>query len=109
MTNLSQERCVPCEGGIAPLSPDQARSLLKELQEGWSLTDDARAIARDFTFGNFYETMAFVNAAAWIAHRADHHPDLEVGYRHCLVRYSTHAIGGLSRNDFICGARLDAL
>ncbi|EGQ63942.1 pterin-4-alpha-carbinolamine dehydratase, partial [Acidithiobacillus sp. GGI-221] len=63
----------------------------------------------EFRFKNFYETMAFVNAVAWISHREDHHPDLELGYNRCVVHYSTHAIGGLSENDFICAARVDAL
>jgi 4a-hydroxytetrahydrobiopterin dehydratase len=68
-----------------------------------------QAIRREFRFKNFYETMAFVNAVAWISHREDHHPDLELGYNHCVVHYSTHATGGLSENDFICAARVDAL
>ncbi len=109
MSDLKTERCVPCEGGVDPLSADEAIKLKTELQPGWSLDDDAKMLIRDFRFGNFHETMAFVNAVAWIAHAADHHPDLEVGYGHCLVRYTTHAIDGLSRNDFICAARIDAL
>jgi 4a-hydroxytetrahydrobiopterin dehydratase len=68
-----------------------------------------QAIRREFRFKNFYETMAFVNAVAWISHREDHHPELELGYNRCVVHYSTHAIGGLSENDFICAARVDAL
>jgi 4a-hydroxytetrahydrobiopterin dehydratase len=62
-----------------------------------------------FQFKNYYETMAFVNAVAWVAHREDHHPDLEVGYNKCTVRYSTHSVGGLSENDFICAAKVDSL
>ena len=73
------------------------------------LGDAANEIRRLFEFSNFHETMAFVNALAWIAHREDHHPDLEVGYRRCLVRYRTHAIGGLSENDFICAAKVERL
>jgi 4a-hydroxytetrahydrobiopterin dehydratase len=68
-----------------------------------------QAIRREFRFKNFYETMAFVNAVAWISHREDHHPDLDLGYNRCVVHYSTHAIGGLSENDFICAARVNAL
>ncbi len=72
--------------------------------------DEARReIRRLFTFKGFHQTMAFVNAVAWIAHRENHHPDLEVGYNRCLVRYRTHAIGGLSENDFICAAKVDRL
>ncbi|WP_455380790.1 4a-hydroxytetrahydrobiopterin dehydratase [Acidihalobacter prosperus] len=72
-------------------------------------SEDKKSIEREFRFKNFYDTMAFVNALAWIAHREDHHPDLEVGFNRCLVCYSTHAIEGLSRNDFVCAARADAL
>ena len=66
-------------------------------------------IARTFKFKNYYETMAFVNAVAWVAHGEDHHPDMEVGYNKCGVRFSTHSVGGLSENDFISAAKVNAL
>ena len=66
-------------------------------------------ITKTFKFKNYYETMAFVNASAWISHREDHHPDLEVGYNTCKVRYSTHSVGGLSENDFNCAAKIEAM
>ncbi|MGD9387555.1 MAG: 4a-hydroxytetrahydrobiopterin dehydratase, partial [Gammaproteobacteria bacterium] len=69
----------------------------------------ATEIRRDFRFKGFNRTMGFVNAVAWIANSENHHPDLEVGWGHCLVRFSTHAIKGLSENDFICAAKVDAL
>lgn len=69
---------------------------------------DSMSISREFKFANFYETMAFVNLVAYLAHREDHHPDLQVGYNRCVVRYSTHSVGGLSVNDFICAAKIDA-
>lgn len=75
--------------------------------DGWSR--DGKTIVKTYRFANYHETMAFVNASAWIAHRADHHPDLEVGYNRCAVRYSTHSAGGLTDKDFACAARLDAL
>ncbi|MHB1429917.1 MAG: 4a-hydroxytetrahydrobiopterin dehydratase [Rhodocyclaceae bacterium] len=75
--------------------------------DGW--TREGQAIVKTYRFANYHETMAFVNAGAWIAHRADHHPDLEVGYNRCVVRYSTHSAGGLTDKDFACAARLDAL
>lgn len=75
--------------------------------DGWTL--DGNAIVKIFKFADYHETMAFVNASAWISHRADHHPDLEVGYNRCVVRYSTHSAGGLTDKDFACAARLDAL
>ncbi|WP_455384510.1 4a-hydroxytetrahydrobiopterin dehydratase [Acidihalobacter prosperus] len=109
MSDLTQRHCAPCEGGVEPLPRDQAESLLTQLHADWSLSADGKEIAREFRFSNYYETMAFVNAGAWISHREDHHPDLEVGYNRCRVRYSTHAIGGLSDNDFICAAKMDDL
>ena len=109
MSDLKQQHCKPCEGGVAPLGPDQARTRMQALGPAWVLADDGKSIAREFKFRNYYETMAFVNAVAWMAHRENHHPDLEVGYNHCRVQYSTHAIGGLSENDLICAAKVDAL
>ncbi len=109
MTRLTEQKCEPCEGGVAPLEAEAAGNLMTQLHEDWQLSDDAREIARTFRFKNYFRTMAFVNAVAWIAHQEDHHPDLEVGYNRCHVRYSTHAIGGLSQNDFICAAKIDAL
>lgn len=106
MNELARKKCKPCEGGVAPLSPEQVKPMLKGL-DGWALADGA--IAKTYRFGNYHETMAFVNAAAWVSHREDHHPDMLVGYNQCRVSYVTHAIGGLSENDFICAAKLDAL
>ncbi len=106
MNELARKKCVPCEGGVAPLDAEQVRPMLKGLQ-GWAL--DGKVIAKTYEFKNYFETMAFVNAAAWISHREDHHPDMLVGYNKCRVSYVTHAIDGLSENDFICAAKLDAL
>ena len=108
MSELTRKRCKPCEGGVKPLTQEEAQDLLSQLEK-WALNESATEMSRTFKFKNYYETMAFVNAVAWIAHHEDHHPDLEVGYSRCLVRYSTHAIGGLSENDFICAAKIDAL
>lgn len=108
MSNLKQQRCTPCEGGTAPIDRRAAENLLSQAK-GWNLNGPATDISRTYNFKNFYETMAFVNALAWVAHREDHHPDLEVGYKRCRVRYSTHAIGGLSMNDFICAAKINDL
>jgi 4a-hydroxytetrahydrobiopterin dehydratase len=109
MSDLTAQRCEPCEGGVAPLTRDEAQALMEQLNEDWSLTEDATEIRRDFHFKGFNKTMGFVNAVAWIANAENHHPDLEVGWGRCLVRYTTHAIGGLSQNDFICAAKIDAL
>jgi len=108
MAGLTEKTCKPCEGGVKPLSADEANTMLGQLS-GWTLDEQSRTLQQDFRFKNYYQTMAFVNAVAWIAHQDDHHPDLEVGYNHCLIHYSTHAIGGLSENDFICAAKIDAL
>ncbi len=107
--DLASKRCKPCEGGVQPYAPEEAQAMMGQLQAGWELVEEGKAIARTFEFRNYHETMAFVNAVAWIAHREDHHPDLEVHYGRCRVRWSTHAIGGLSENDFICAAKVDAL
>lgn len=74
---------------------------------GWALVDGA--IQKRYDFADYYRTMAFVNALAWVAHQEDHHPDLLVSYNRCTVRYNTHSVGGISVNDFICAAKLDAL
>ncbi len=104
--DLAAKRCKPCEGGTPPLGPEEIARQLTALP-GWEHLDGS--IAKRFEFKNYYQTMAFVNAVAWIAHSEDHHPDMEVSYRVCRVRYSTHAIGGLSENDFICAAKLERL
>ncbi len=108
MSKLTTKRCIPCEGGIDPLTPDQVRELLGQL-DAWQVNEASTVISRDFKFENFHQTMAFVNAVAWMAHCEDHHPDMEVGYGHCHVSYTTHAIGGLSENDLICAAKVDAI
>ena len=88
------------------MGSEQADELIARL-DGW--VREGSEISKTFDFKNYYETMAFVNASAFVSHKEDHHPDLLVGYRTCKVTYTTHAIGGLSENDFICAAKLDAL
>ncbi len=104
--NLSDKTCKPCEGGVPPLSDSEAGKLLEQL-EGWQR--HGNLISKTYHFKDYYQTMAFVNAVAWMSHREDHHPDLKVTYNSCLVDYTTHAINGLSENDFICAAKIDAL
>ena len=108
MTQLRKKSCQPCEGGVAPMNLALARELMAQIPK-WTLEDSEPALFRTFRFRNFYETMAFVNAIAYVANREDHHPDMRIGYKECVVRYQTHAIGGLSENDFICAAKIDAL
>lgn len=109
MTDLVNRHCVPCEGGVAPLDKTQAEEKQAQLAARWYLTDDAKALEADFQFNNYFRTLAFVNAVAYIAISEDHHPDLSFGYNTLHISYSTHAIGGLSDNDFISAAKVDAL
>lgn len=108
-SSLEQKTCKPCEGGVPPLEPDAARELLKALHSDWSISDDGKWISRRFEFNGFNRTLGFVNAVAWIANTEGHHPDFEVSYSACVVKWSTHAIDGLSENDFICAAKVDRL
>lgn len=85
----------------------QLTQLNGESAQGWKLIDGA--LEKSFTFANFHETMAFVNAVAWIAHREDHHPDLALGYSRCTVRFNTHDVGGISVSDFHCAGAVEAL
>lgn len=107
-TSLLDLHCRPRKDEPA-LDAAQTEALMRQLHPDWVRSDDAKRISRSFRFKDYYQTIAFVNALAWIAHREDHHPDLEVGYNRCVVHFSTHSVGGLSENDFICAARMDAL
>lgn len=98
--------CKPCEGGVPPLSEKDVRARLDRLR-GWKLEDGR--LAKAYKFNDYYETMAFVNATAWVSNAENHHPDLVVLYNECRVAYITHAINGLSENDFICAEKIDAL
>jgi len=108
MSDLTKIRCVGCEGGIPPLTLTEIETFLPEVP-GWQLSPDHKTIHRAFTFKGFYKTMGFVNAIAWIANQENHHPDMAVGYNYCTVTFTTHAINGLSKNDFICAAKIDVL
>ena len=103
---LTEKKCLPCEGGVSPLSETEINDLLSKLT-GWQYISGE--ITKTFLFKNYLPTIAFVNAVAWIAEKEGHHPDLEVSYNRCKVRYSTHAIQGISENDFICAAKIDAI
>jgi 4a-hydroxytetrahydrobiopterin dehydratase len=109
MSELTQKKCKPCDGKVPPLTRDEATTLMKQLSTDWQLSADGKSLQREWKFRNFFHTMSFVNAVAHIANAEDHHPDLEVGYGMCRMKFTTHAIGGLSENDFICAAKVDAL
>jgi 4a-hydroxytetrahydrobiopterin dehydratase len=106
--SLRSQHCRPLKGKDAGIDAAASARYLNDLP-GWSKAGDGDSIAKEFRFPDYFHTMAFVNAVASIAHREDHHPDLEVGYAKCVVRYSTHDVGGLSLNDFICAAKVEDL
>ncbi len=106
---LTERRCVPCEGGVAPLDATRAREYLAEIDTAWTMDPAATEIRREFRFPNFYAAMSFANAVAHVANVEDHHPDFEIGWGYCRLRWTTHAIRGLSENDFICAAKVDRL
>lgn len=105
---LREMKCMGCEGGIDPLSPTRVKELHQQIP-AWEISADNKKITRSFSFKGFGKTMAFVNAVAWIAHQEAHHPDMEVSFNRCIVHYTTHAVNGLTDNDFICAAKVDAL
>ena len=105
MSDLATRHCQPLEGHAAMSPADIAAHLRKA--EGWSLINGA--IEKTFRFADFHRTVAFVNAVAWIAYREDHHPDTSFGYDRCTLRFNTHSVGGISINDFICVAKVEAL
>lgn len=106
---LHKRRCEPCEGGVDPLSDEQVSHLMKALHDDWQLSDDGKWINRLFEFPAYSRSLGFCNAVAWIAIVEGHHPEIVLNYGRCEIRYSTHAIGGLSDNDFICAAKIDRL
>ena len=105
---LADAHCIPRKGSEHKLTQARVRELLPDVA-GWELVEDGHALSKTFRFKDYYRTMAFVNALAFIANREDHHPDLSAHYDRCVVRFSTHDVGGLSENDFICAAKAEAL
>jgi 4a-hydroxytetrahydrobiopterin dehydratase len=108
MSELAKRRCIPCEKGMPPLLPEKAQELAKELHE-WMLVDGARMLAKSFTFKNFKQAIAFINEVARIAEEEGHHPDLTISYNNVGIELWTHAIDGLSENDFILAAKIDEI
>lgn len=103
--NLADMHCAP--GGQATKLADHEIDQHLQSLNGWAR--EGNEIRKTFSFKNYHETMAFVNASAWVSHREDHHPDMSVHYNRCVVAYSTHDAGGITLNDLICAAKLDAL
>jgi 4a-hydroxytetrahydrobiopterin dehydratase len=108
LASLAALACQPRRGAEHRADAKTSAARLAVLP-GWELIEDGAAIRKTFRFTDYYRTMAFVNALAFVAHREDHHPDLGVHYDRCVVRYSTHDVGGLSENDFICAAKAELL
>lgn len=108
LAELAAQRCRPLRGAEHKADTSRISAVLAALP-GWSVVEDGAAISKTFAFADYYRTLAFVNALAYIAHAEDHHPDLSVHYNRCVVRYSTHDVGGLSENDLTCAAKAEAL
>lgn len=106
--SLTAKTCVPCRGGIPPLSPQEAKTLLPQVP-GWQLDGDCTKLERKFKFGNFAESLAFVNKVGALAEHEDHHPDITFGWGYANVVFYTHKIKGLHENDFIMAAKVNAL
>lgn len=106
---LGTKKCQPCEGGVEPATADEARRQIAELDSGWQLSEDGKMISRTWRFKNFVQAMKLLNLAADLAEQDQHHPDLHLtGYRNLKIDLTTHAIDGLSENDFILAAKIDA-
>lgn len=105
--DLLKKKCVPCEGGAEPLTEGEAREYMKEVP-GWTLSEDGKKISKEFKFKDFIGAINFVERVADVAEMEDHHPDIHVHYNKVILELWTHAIGGLSENDFIVAAKVDA-
>lgn len=108
MTELTQKKCIPCEVGGSALTLDEAHALMAQIPQ-WTLADDAKKITRMFTFKDFAGALQFADKIGAIAEEEGHHPDLHVSWGKVVVDLSTHAVGGLSENDFILAAKIDQL
>tara|TARA_B100001057_G_C22358578_1_gene759909 strand:+ start:72 stop:410 length:339 start_codon:yes stop_codon:yes gene_type:complete len=109
MDKLDEKKCVPCEGGLEPLSEKKSKVFLSKLNDGWVLDKDSKYIEKKFTRKNHYELSSLLNIIIHISHTEDHHPEITFGYNTARVKYFTYAIDGLSENDFICAAKIDKI
>ncbi len=109
MNDLASKKCVPCEGGVLPLTPTQAHEYLKQVHPDWQSTPDNKKITRKFRFKNFREALAFVNLVGKTAESEGHHPDIHFGWGYVIITLWTHAISGLFDNDFILAAKIDQI
>jgi 4a-hydroxytetrahydrobiopterin dehydratase len=107
--DLGARDCEPCRGGVPPMEMDAARGLMAQIDPAWVLSEDGTMLSRRFEFKNFGKAMQLANAVGFVGEQQGHHPDIAFGWGYCSVTWSTHEIGGLSENDFICAARVDAI
>lgn len=105
--NLLEQKCVPCEGGVDPMTKADAEAMLEFHVKDWILSNDAKSISKKFEFKNFSDALSFVNKVGAIAESEGHHPDIELGWGKVNITLTTHAIGGLSQNDFIVAAKIN--
>jgi 4a-hydroxytetrahydrobiopterin dehydratase len=106
--DLTKKKCVPCEGNVPALTSKEISDLKTQISDDWKIIDDKK-LFREFTFVNYRHTMDFVNKVANLAEEEGHHPDMHVFYGRLEIEISTHAINGLSENDFILAAKIDLL
>ena len=109
MNDLDKKKCLPCEGGLNPLSKNECQIFLDKLNKDWSLSKDIKSIERTFTRKNHNDISSLINLIIHISNIEDHHPEVTFGYNTAVVKYFTYAIDGLSENDFICAAKLDKI
>lgn len=105
--NLTDQKCVPCEGGVDPMTRSDAEAMLEFHLKGWAISPDTKNISKKYSFKDFKEALVFVNKVGEIAESEGHHPDIELGWGKVNITLTTHAIGGLSQNDFIVAAKID--
>ena len=105
-SDLAKKKCNACEGKVEALKESEIQDYLKKVS-GWEFADGV--IRKEFKFKNYYETVSFINAVAWIANKENHHPDIQFGYKNSLVNFVTHSVNGVTENDFICAAKIDEL
>jgi len=109
MSELAKKKCIPCEGGVDPMTPAEAQEMMTQLEPDWMLIDEAHLLVKEFQFKDFKEAMVFASRVGDIAEEEQHHPELTVAWGRVSIELTTHAIDGLSENDFILAAKIDEI
>ena len=107
--DLSKKKCQPCEGGLDPMTYDEAKHLLSKLSNGWILSQDGKKIYKDYKTKNYYEITSLINLVIWLSNKEDHHPEIILEWGKVTVSWWSHKIKGLHKNDFICASKTDNL